>query len=124
MLSMFFFGLSGASFCMNCKVIHVYQEPSLCHLLPKYSVHHYLEGGRGIRKTEEHDCWFEESFWGKEGCLPFVSWFYVYVVIPPSYVEFGKQCTSAQMVNGLGNKGRDIDHLSRCTLFTKFNIRW
>src|SRR5713226_10569797 len=92
--SMFFFGFSRASFCMNGKVIHVYQEPSLCYQFPKYSVHHHLEGGRGVHKTKEHDCWFKESFWGKEGCLPFISWFYAYVVVPPSYVKFGKQCTS------------------------------
>ena len=107
-LSVFFFSFSGASFCVDGKVIHVYQEPSLCHLFPKYGIHHHPEGGRGIHKTEEHDCQFKESFWGEEGCFPFISWFYVYVVVPPLYVKLGKQCASTQAVNSLGNKGRNI----------------
>src|SRR5216684_1603439 len=89
-LSMFFFGFSRAPFCMDGKIIHVYREPSLCHLFSEYGVHHHLEGGRGVRKAEEHDCWLKEPFWGEESCFPFVSWFYVYVVVPPSYVELGE----------------------------------
>src|SRR5258708_39911847 len=93
-LSMFFFSFSRVLFCMNGKIIHIYQEPSLHHLFPEYSVHHHLESGRGICKTKEHDCRFEKPFWGKESCFPFISRFYVDVVVPPPYVKFGKQCAS------------------------------
>src|SRR5258707_13694262 len=90
-LSMFFLGFSRMSFHMDGKVIHIHQEPSLHHLLPEYSVHHHLKGGRGVREAEEQDRRFEEPFGSEEGCFPFVSWFYAYIVIPPSYVKFGEQ---------------------------------
>jgi len=93
-LSMFFFGFPRASFYMDGKIIQVYQEPSLHHLFPEYSIHYHLESGRGVHKAKEHDYWFKESFWDKKSCFPFVSWFYPYVVVPPSYVKFGKQHAS------------------------------
>src|SRR5258708_25883012 len=90
MLSVYFFGFSKASFCMDSKIIHVYREPSLWHLFLEYGIHHHLEGSRGVCKTKEHDCWLKELFWGKESCFPFISWFYAYVVIPPLYVKLGE----------------------------------
>ena len=78
------------SFCVDGEIVHVYGEPSLHHLFSEYGVHHHLEGSRGIHKTKEHDGWLKEPFWGKEGHLPFVPWFYAYVVIPPLYIELGE----------------------------------
>jgi len=49
-----------------------------------------LESGGGIHKTKEHNCGFEEPFWGEKRRFPFVSGFYAYVVISPSYIELGE----------------------------------
>src|SRR5258708_5031778 len=86
----FLLSFSGALFCMDGKIIHIDIEPSLCYLFLEYSVHHHLEGGGGVHESKEHDCWFKKSFWHKEGCFPFVSRFYAYIVISPLYVKFGE----------------------------------
>jgi len=54
-------------------------------------VHHHLEGGGGIGQPKEHDCWFEESFWGKERRFPFVSLFDTDIVVSPTYIEFSEE---------------------------------
>ena|SRR5258708_28197868 len=71
-------------------------------------VHHHLEGGWGVCKSEEHDCWLAEPFGCKEGCLPFISGFDVYVIVSPSDIKFYKQCASTQVIDGLGNERRDV----------------
>ncbi len=87
---MFLFRFSRASFRVDSKVVHVYGEPPLGYLLMEYGIHHHLECGRGVCEAKKHDHWFKESLGGKECRFPFVSWFYVYVIVPPSYVEFGE----------------------------------
>src|SRR5258708_28917199 len=93
-LLMFFLSFSRTLFCVDGKIIHINREPFLHYLFPEYSIHHHLEGGRKVCEAKEHDCWFKKSFRSEKGCFPFVSGFYAYIVIPPLYVKFGKQCAS------------------------------
>src|SRR5216684_3342066 len=72
------------------------------------SIHHHLKGGWGVCESKEHDCWVEEPFGHKKGCLPLISRFDSYVVIPPSDIKLHKQCASTQVINSLGNEGGDI----------------
>ena len=95
-------------FGVDSNVIHIYRKPPLGHLPSEYCVHHHLEGGWRIGEAEEHDRWLKKSLWGEEGGLPFVAIFDTDVVVPPSDVELSEQCASAEVVDGLGNEGRDV----------------
>src|SRR5260370_25642239 len=99
-----FFGFSRASLRVNGQIIHVDRKPSLGYLFTKYGVHHHLEGRWRVRESEEHDCWFEESFRGQECCFRFVTWFDAYIVIPPSNVKLCEEGASTQPVACLGNE--------------------
>jgi hypothetical protein len=98
MLVLCFFLLS---FSVDCNVIHIDREPSLCHLLSEYHVHHHLEGGRQVCEAKKHYCWFEQSFWHEEGCLPLVSFLNANIVVSPTYVKLGEEGISAKAINSL-----------------------
>src|SRR6266403_1107929 len=83
------------SFRMNSDIVHVYRQPTLRYLGSEDGIHHHLEGGRGVCEAKEHDCRFEQSFWGKESGFPFVAFFNTDVIIPPSNVDFCKESASS-----------------------------
>jgi hypothetical protein len=60
-----------------------------------------LEGCGGITESEEHYCWFEESSLGFEGGFPLVFFDNGAIVIPPSYIEFGKPFLSSELVDDI-----------------------
>jgi hypothetical protein len=62
-----------------------------------------LKGGWRVCEAKKHYHWLEQSFWHKEGCFPFISFFDVDVVVPPSYIKLGKKGASTKVVNGLWN---------------------
>jgi hypothetical protein len=95
----FFFSLLG----VDCDVVHVYQEPTLCHLFLEYCVHHHLKGGWRVCEAKEHYHWLKQSFWRKEGCFSFIAFFDVDIIVPPSYIELSEESASAEAVNGLWN---------------------
>ena len=82
-------------------IIHVYREPSLGNLFAEDRVHHSLEGGGRIGEAEEHDCWFEQSLVGEEGCFPFIAFLDPDIIIAPANVESGKESTATEAVNDL-----------------------
>ena len=67
----------------------------------KDGIHHSLEGGWRVRESEEHYCWFKQSFWGEKCSLPFVSFFDPDIIVPPLDVYGGEQCASAEMIDDL-----------------------
>jgi hypothetical protein len=71
----------------------------LCDFLSEDVVHHGLKGCWRICESKEHNRWFEQSFARFKGCLPFVSLFDTDVVVSPSYVEFGEQFLSGEVVD-------------------------
>ena len=72
------------------KIIHVDNEPSFGNHIVEGVVHETLEGGGGVGESKEHHRGFEKSFVGNEGCLPLVTVFDSYVVVPPADVEFSE----------------------------------
>jgi hypothetical protein len=74
----------------------------------EYRVHHHLEGGWQIGKTEKHDSWLKEPFWSKEGCFPFITIFNMYIIVSPSDVKLGEQSAPAEAINGLRNERGDV----------------
>src|SRR6267154_4348292 len=48
----------------------------------------------------------------KEGRFPFISWFDSYVIVAPSDIEFGEECTLRQAVDRLWNEGHRVAVLS------------
>ena len=71
-------------------------------------VHHHLEGGWRVGEPKKHNCWFKESFRGKECCLSFISFLDTDVVVSPAYVELSEEGTASEAVNSLGNEWGDI----------------
>ena len=72
------------------EIIHVDNEPSFSNHITEGVVHETLEGGGGVGEAEEHHGGFEETFVGDEGCFPLVTVLDSHIVVPPSYVELGK----------------------------------
>jgi hypothetical protein len=68
-----------------------------------------LKRGWGVGESEEHYHWFKKAFVGDEGCLPFISFFDPYIVVSPTYVEFGVDGASIQSVNEFGYKGKGVN---------------
>jgi len=73
----------------------------LCYFGSEDGVHHHLECGWGVCEAKEHNGWFKQSFQGKEGSFPFISFLDVDVIIPPSDINFCEEGASAQSVNNL-----------------------
>jgi len=73
-----------------------------------------LEGSRGVGQSKEHYSWFKQSFWRFEHGFPFISFFDSDVVVSPSYVEFGKEGSSLELLQDRFNQGEGVvvaDHL-------------
>jgi len=87
----------------NKHVVYIDNKPSFTEFLFEDSIHHHLEGGWGIHKTEKHNCWFEEAFISDKCCFPFISSSNPNIVISPTYVEFSKQCSGFYFIDKLGN---------------------
>jgi hypothetical protein len=79
-----------------------------------------LEGGRRVRETKEHNCWFEKSFVGDECGLPFVSFLDLYVVVSPSDVHLRKILCLLEFIKKVWNPGKGVS-ISDCS-FVEFSI--
>jgi hypothetical protein len=104
----FFFHLSRLASGVNGNVVHVDGEPSLGDLFSEDGIHHHLKCCRGVGEAKEHYRWFEESFRGEEGGLPFVPRFDPNVIIPPADIELCKEGATAKVIYGLWDERRDI----------------
>src|SRR5713226_2270273 len=123
-LLVLFFAFSRLSFCVNGQVVHVHGQPSLRDFSMEDHVHHHLEGSGGVSQPKEHHCWFEESFGGKERCLPFVAFFNADVVVSPSYVKFGEEGAAGEAVDGLRYKRGYITVLLGPTVNRAIVLDW
>ena len=63
-----------------------------------------LEGGRGVAKAKEHDCWLEQSFVSDEGRFPLVSILDANVVVPPLNTKLGKDSGIFDLVSEIRDK--------------------
>ena len=106
--SVLFFSFSRFLLRVDGKIVHIDRHPSLGDFSAEDHIHHHLKGGRGIGQSKEHDCRFEEPFWGKERRFPFVSLFDTDIVVSPTYIEFSEEGATGKAVNGLGNEGRHV----------------
>ena len=90
------------------KVIHVDDKPSFSDHVSEGVIHESLEHCGGVTKTKEHDCWFEESFVGNEGCLPLVTILDTDVVISPTNIKLGEVTSIFQLVYEVGDEGEGV----------------
>src|ERR1700677_2412486 len=87
-------------------------------------VHHRLEGGRRIAKTEKHDCRFEEAIACLERGLMFVPLLDAYIVISPAYIQFGEYGCSPKVGKEVRNEGKGI-LIADCVLIeTSVVLHW
>ena len=76
-------------------------------------VHHSLECGRRVGKTEEHDCGFEKTGVGAECGLPFVAFTDADVVIAPTNVQLGEVTGAFELVEQLLDERKRVAVLDR-----------
>jgi len=74
-------------------------------------VHHSLEGGRTIGHFKEHHERFEEAVVGTEGCFPFISRLYAYIIETPSDVKFCEVLGSMELEDEFGDKKEGVSVL-------------
>jgi len=93
------------------EVIHIDMEPTFIELFPENLVHHYLEHGWWVTKTEEYDKGFEASTIRDESGLPFIALFDPDIVIPPVYVQLGEYFRVLDLVYEFRDQGEGISVL-------------
>ena len=92
----------------NKEVVHINDKPSFSDHVAEGVVHEPLECGRGVGKSEEHYCWFEEAFMCDESGLPLVTVLDADVVVPPADVKLSKQPGVFEFVDEVGDEGKWI----------------
>jgi hypothetical protein len=96
------------SSCSNKNVIHIDDNVSGSNFFPEDGVHHCLEGGRGISEAKKYDQRFEKSSIGFECSFPFITFFYLDIVISPPDIKFGKPLFSNELTDEFLNKRKGI----------------
>ena len=76
--------------CSDRKIIHVDYQPMFAYVVSEVVVHKRLESRGWATEPKEHYGWFEQPQRGDERGLPFISFFYPYIVVAPAYVELGE----------------------------------
>src|ERR1700759_811747 len=89
---------------VNEDVIDVYRNDTFRDHVFKDLIHHCLECGRTVSKTEEHHQWLEKPSIGAESRFPLVSLFDPYVVVTPTNVKLGEVAGTLQFVDQFRNK--------------------
>jgi hypothetical protein len=56
----------------------------------EYGVHQHLECGGRVGEPKEHDARFKETLVSNEGCLPFIAFFDLDVVVAPTNIKLGE----------------------------------
>src|ERR1700677_4883557 len=92
----------------NENIIHVDDDVSFVNEVLQNSVHHGLERGRRIGKSEEHDCRFKAASICGKGGFPFVSFFYPKIVVYPPKIHLGEEFRTSKFVDEFGDKGKGI----------------
>jgi hypothetical protein len=97
--------------CKDEDVIQVDTDHTLGDEILENVIHHSLKGGRAVSETEEHHQRFKESLVGAECSLPFIIFFDMDIVVPPSAIKLGKVSCALEMIDKIGNEWKWIDIL-------------
>ena len=95
----------------NSYIVHVNADGSTKKFVLSYNrvknvVHHCLEGGWGVSKAKEHDCWFIEAIVSFEGGFVFITLLDVDIVISPTDVQFSIDVDASQICDKVCDKGK------------------
>lgn len=101
-------------------VVHVHNYLARVNKVLENSVHHGLEGCRGVHQTKEHDSWFVETMIGLECSFPLISFLDADVVVSPAEVNFGENTGPFELVDEFGNEGKGILVLD--SAFVEFTV--
>ena len=88
----------------NGQVVHVDDKPSFPDVVSKIEVHKCLKRQWRATKSKEHYRWFKQSKRCDEGSLPFITLLDSNVIIPPPYIELGKERELAKIVDKVRDK--------------------
>src|ERR1700677_4896371 len=90
------------------NIIHVDDDVSFVNKIFQDGVHHSLERGGRIGKSEEHDCRFKAASICSKGGFPFVSFLDAKIVVSPPKIHLGEEFRTTEFVDKFGNKGKGI----------------
>ena len=90
------------------KVIHINVKPALVEFLTENLIHHCLEYGQWIAKSEEHDKWFKAALICDKGSFPFIAFLDLNIIVSPVYNEFGKDLCILDLINEFGDQREGI----------------
>jgi hypothetical protein len=92
---------SGAS---NEDVIEIDCYFPFSNQICEYSIHQRLECGVQIGEPEEHDVGFEKTFIGDKGCLSFIAFFNLDIMIAPPNIKLGEDFSIPKLVDYIQRK--------------------
>ncbi|KAG5351623.1 hypothetical protein C0989_005591 [Termitomyces sp. Mn162] len=94
-------------FSVDEDIVEVYAHYALCNEVLEDVVHHGLEGGGAVGKSEEHNKQLEQSLVGLEGSLPLISLLDIHVVAPPD-VQFSEVPHTPEVVDELRDEEEGV----------------
>ena len=93
---------------MDYNVVHIDQSFAFVNQIHKFIVYYSLKGRRGVGEAEEHDSGLEKPIACLEGCLPFVTFFDMDIVISPLDTKLGEPFLPEDAVDELGYQWKGI----------------
>src|SRR5258705_12413060 len=101
------------SCCGNKNVVHIDKHLPCSDEVFEGVIHHGLEGGRGVTKTEKHDERFKHPTIGFEGGFPFIPFLDSNVIVPPMDIELTEDLCVFKFVRDIGNEWKGVLVLDR-----------
>jgi hypothetical protein len=77
---------------------------SFSNQICKDSIHQCLECGGRVGEPEEHDTRFKKTLISDKGCLPFIAFFDLDIVIAPTNIKLGKDLCIPKLVDYIQGK--------------------
>jgi hypothetical protein len=93
---------------VNEDIVHIHDHPSLLDVFFENGIHHGLEGGRGVGKTEKHNRGLKQAFVGDKCSFPLISIFDPDVIVSPLYVYLGEIFCAFEFVEKIRDSGKRV----------------
>ena len=92
--------------CQDYEVIHVVCKGSFMQQFSEDTCHHPLKCSWRVVQSKVHHFLFKQSFICRKGRFPFITFFYLYVIVSPDQVQFVEGFCIFEFVNYFINQGQ------------------
>src|ERR1700677_2947525 len=108
----------------NENIIHVDDDVSFVNKVFQNGIHHGLERGGRISKSEEHDRQFKAASICGKGGFPFVSFLDAKIVVSPPKIHLGEEFRTSEFVDEFGDEGKGIIILNGVRVKITIILTW